>query len=93
MRTHIQTKHKAELIKKAHKLHKYGYSYSTIAKQLQLERDEVKRWVNEYHDFLLDGDPNNLVCIKRCLPYLGHPEQTNLRTPKMTILWGLIKIY
>jgi len=91
MRTHLQTKHKAELIKKAHKLHKHGYSYKSIGSNLNVDPKYIEKWLREYDHYLID-DPIEYKFIKRCLPHFKKKE-TISKTPKMTILWGLIKIY
>lgn len=91
MRTHIETKHKAELIQKAYNLQKHGYNLDSISKNLNVNRDSIRRWLLEYKSYL-DGDKVEYKLINRCIPYFNK-KQTIIRTPKITILWGMIKIY
>ncbi len=91
MRKHIDTKRKAELIQKAYNLRKHGYNLDSICKNLNVNRDSIRRWLLEYNSYL-DGDKVEYKLINRCIPYF-EKKQTELRTPKITILWGLIEIY
>jgi hypothetical protein len=91
MRTHIETKHKAGLIQKAHNLRNHGYNLKSIGKNLDLDPKYLEKWLREY-DHYLEGIPCEYKFIKRCLPYFKK-KQTITRIPKIELLWGMIKIY
>lgn len=92
MRRHLQAKQKAELIQKAVRLKKHGYTYASISRMVGIPRLDIKRWVEEYLEYQIHKDPSELICIKRCVPYFTEIKPKEKQRKKITILWGLITI-
>lgn len=92
MRNDIQTRRKAGLIEKAVKLHKHGYDYASISKMVGISKLHTRRWIEEYLDFQAHKDPDQLLCIKRCVPHFKEVKPKEKQRKKITILWGLITI-
>ena len=80
------------MIQKAVKLHKHGYDYASISRMVGISKLHTRRWIEEYLDFEIHKDPDQLLCIKRCVPHFKEVKVKEKQRKKITILWGLITI-